>query len=266
MKWEPVKDLLRKRNIQQEYSLPHAHHQNLVERYVQTVNKAVSTIIHGQSFVKSNLWNYALFYVVDCQNTTPNVKTGNSTPNQLVTGIAHLDLERENLFSFGELVIVQNTDRTWKFDLKNDVAIYLGHPKGSVNGGIIYYPYVNKITSRANITPAKMSEEAFKRYFARRYEIKEQSTMGTLSDLLDGLQSESAEYEASRWSVRLCDEDEIPTNLQTPITLHEETNFIPPNMEDMMKYLPQGLQDSFKTLLNPTKPICQRHYLCQATR
>jgi hypothetical protein len=63
--------------------------------------------------------------VVDCQHATPNAKTGSSTPNKLVTGIAHLDLERENLFSFSELVIVQNT----------------------VNGGIVYYPYVNKIAS-----------------------------------------------------------------------------------------------------------------------
>jgi hypothetical protein len=82
--------------------------------------------------------------------------------------------------------------------------------------------------------------------------------MGVLSELFDGLQSEPDEYEASSWSVRLCDEDEIPTNLQTPITLYEETNLIPSNMKDMMKYLPQGLQDSFKTLLNPTKPIHQK--------
>jgi hypothetical protein len=56
-----------------------------------------------------------------------------------------------------------------------------------VNGGIVYYPYINKIASRADITSANISEEAFKQYFARRYEIKEQSTMGTLSELFDGL-------------------------------------------------------------------------------
>ena len=63
----------------------------------------------------------------------------------MVTGIKHLDLQRENLFSFGELVIVRNTEKTWKFDLKNDVALYLGHPKGTVNGGTVYYPFINKV-------------------------------------------------------------------------------------------------------------------------
>ncbi len=63
----------------------------------------------------------------------------------MVTGVKHLDLQRENLFSFGELVIVRNTEKTWKFDLKNDVALYLGHPKGTVNGGTVYYPFINKV-------------------------------------------------------------------------------------------------------------------------
>jgi hypothetical protein len=104
----------------------------------------VSTIIHSQSLLKANLWNYALFHVVDCHNSTPNAKTGNQTPNQLVTGINCLDLHRENLFSFGELVILRNNEKTWKFDVKNDIAVYLGHPKGSVNGGLVYYPSLTK--------------------------------------------------------------------------------------------------------------------------
>jgi hypothetical protein len=111
-----------------------------VERYVQTVVKAVSTIIHGQSLLKANLWDYALFYTVDHRNSTPNSKTGNKIPSQLVTGDKYVDLQCENSFSFREPVIVQNNDKNWKFDIKNDVAIYLGHPKGTVNGGMVYYP------------------------------------------------------------------------------------------------------------------------------
>jgi hypothetical protein len=109
MKWGPVKQLLENKGIQSEYSLPYAHYQNLVERYVQTITKAVSTIVHGQSLLKAILWNYALFYVVNCHNATPNTKTGHQTPNQLVTGTKYLDLQHEHFFSFGELVIVHNT-------------------------------------------------------------------------------------------------------------------------------------------------------------
>jgi hypothetical protein len=98
--------------------------------------------------------------------------TGRNTLTQLVIGNDHVDLERENLFSFGELVIVQNNDKNWKFDLKNDVAVYLGHPKGTINGGTVYYPYVNKIAEQTDLTPANIPEEACKQFFARHYEVK----------------------------------------------------------------------------------------------
>ncbi len=105
-----------------------------------------------------------------------NTKTGHQTPNQLVTRTKYLDLQHEHLFSFGELVIVRNTEKTWKFDVKNDVAIYLGHPKGTLNGGIVYYPYINKIAQRLDVSPANIPEEVYKQYFVRRYKVKEQST------------------------------------------------------------------------------------------
>ena len=140
------------------------YYQNLAERYVQTIVKAVSTNLHGQSLLKANLWDYALFYVISCKNSTPNSKTGRETPSQMVTGVKHFDLQRENLLSFGELVIVRNTEKTWKFDPKNDVALYLGHPKRTVNGGTVNYPFINKIAERADLTPANISEDVFKRH------------------------------------------------------------------------------------------------------
>jgi hypothetical protein len=76
MKWGPVKQLLESKGIQPQHSLPYAHYQNLAERYVQTIVKAVSTNLHGQSLLKANLWDYALFHVVNCKNSTPNSKTG----------------------------------------------------------------------------------------------------------------------------------------------------------------------------------------------
>jgi hypothetical protein len=42
------------------------------------------------------------------------------------------------------------------------VALYLGHPKGTVNGGAVYYPFNNKIAERADLTPANISEDVFK--------------------------------------------------------------------------------------------------------
>jgi hypothetical protein len=90
------------------------------------------------------------------------------------------------------------------------VAIYLGHPKGTVNGGTVYYPYINKIAQRSDITPANISEEVYKQYFARRYEVREQSTSKTLSELFENLECESNDPEAFRFRLKLLDEDEIP--------------------------------------------------------
>jgi hypothetical protein len=259
MKWGAVKQLLEKKGIASEYSLPYAHYQNLVERYVQTITKAVSTILHSQSLLKANLWNYALFHVVDCRNSTPNAKTGNQTPSQLVTGINCLDLHRENLFSFGELVIVRNNEKTWKFDVKNDIAIYLGHPKGSVNGGLVYYPFINKVAERTDITSANIPEEIFKQYFARRYEIKEQSTANVLSDLFENLTSEVDDNNAVRFTTRLLDEDEIPEDL-----LSEKVKGMPLEMSAMMKHLPSELQTSLNNLWAMTnqqnQPAVKRIY------
>jgi hypothetical protein len=83
MKWGPVKEFLGKRGIKPQYSLPYAHYQNIVERYVQTIVKEVSVTIHGQSFLKANLWDYALFHIVDHQNLMPNSKTGRNTVETL---------------------------------------------------------------------------------------------------------------------------------------------------------------------------------------
>ncbi len=38
VKWGPVKQVLESKGIQPQHSLPYAHYQNLVERYVQTIS------------------------------------------------------------------------------------------------------------------------------------------------------------------------------------------------------------------------------------
>jgi hypothetical protein len=249
MKWGPVKQLLESKGIQPQHSLPYAHYQNLVERYIQTIVKAVSTVLHGQSLLKAHLWDYALFYVINCRNSTPNSKTGRETPSQMVTGAKYLDLQRENLFTFGELVIVRNTEKTWKFDLKNDVALYLGHPRGTVNGGTVYYPFINKIAERADITPANIPEDIYKQYFSRRYEIREQSTSKTLSELFINLESEVGVDDAIRFSAKLMDEDEIPSEIRNQVNNKiSYTRSVPIEAVEMMKYLPQELRNSFEQL------------------
>jgi hypothetical protein len=195
------------------------------------------------------LWDYALFYVVNCKNSTPNSKTGRETPSQMVTGAKHFDLQRENLFSFGELVIVRSTEKTWKFDLKNDVTLYLGHPKGTVNGGTVYYPFISKIAERADLTPANISDDVIKRNFSTRYEIKELSTSKELSELFANLENEAGVDNAVHFSARLMDEDEVPSKIKEQV-VNKNASSVPSEAVEMMKHLPQELRDNFERLWN----------------
>ncbi len=65
------------------------------------------------------------------------------------------------------------------------------------------------------------------------------------------------DFEATRMSFRMYDEDEMPNDLTNPIILHKVKEHVPSHMQDMMKYLPQELQNTFKTLLTPTKQMRQ---------
>jgi len=165
----------------------------------------------------------------------------------MVTGVKHFDLQRKNLFSFGELIIVHSTKKIGKFDLKNDVALYLGHPKGTVNGGTVYYPFINKIAKRADLTPANISEDVFKRHFSTCYEIRELSTSKKLSELFENLENEVGVENAVRFSVRLMDEDEVPSEMKEKV-VSQNTSSIPTKAVEMMKHLPQELRDNLERL------------------
>jgi hypothetical protein len=54
------------------------------------------------------------------------------------------------------------------------------------------------------------------------------------------------------------DADEMPNDFANPVILHKVKDHVPSHMQDMMKYLPQELQNNFKTLLTPTKQMHQK--------
>jgi hypothetical protein len=54
--------------------------------------------------------------------------------------------------------------RKWKFDVRNDLAVYLGQPEGRVNGALVYYPFTGQILHRGDVTAITISEDAFQRF------------------------------------------------------------------------------------------------------
>ena len=129
------------------------------------------------------------------------------------------------------------------------MALYLCHPKGTVNGGTVYYPFIGKIAEQADLTPANISEDVFKWHFSTRYEIKELSTSKKLSELFANLENEVRVEDAVRFSVRLMDEDEVPSEMKEKL-VNKNTSSVPTEEVEMMKHLPQELHDNFERLWN----------------
>ena len=159
-----VQEYLKTQVVDRQFSLPYAHWQNLVERHVQTVVNVTTTVLHDQRLLGWSFWDYCLFYVITLLNNTPNSKTDGRTPKHAVTGIKATDLNREFLFPFGQPVAARIPQRTWRFDLKSELGIYLGVSEGSIGGGLVYYPSTRAITARADLVPLDITPEDFSRY------------------------------------------------------------------------------------------------------
>jgi hypothetical protein len=168
-----VATYLSNQGIKSEQSVPYAHYQNLVERYVQTTSKGVSALLHGQRFLKAEHWDKALFHYIDCRNRTPNSKCGNRSPHQVLTG-EQTNVEKQFQFAFGDLVSVRipDSNREWKFDLRHDIGIFVGQPYNSVDAGQVYFPYTGEVSVRTDLALLDIDEEAYSRYYSRRQEVR----------------------------------------------------------------------------------------------
>jgi hypothetical protein len=94
---EEVTKFLYQKGIDYSNSLPYAHHQNLVDRHVQTISKMQSAMMHSQRFLKASFWDYGLFHAVQIWNSTPNSKTGSSTPYMMFKGAKSIDFPEFDL-------------------------------------------------------------------------------------------------------------------------------------------------------------------------
>jgi hypothetical protein len=159
-----VASYLKSNAVNQQFSLPYAHYQNLVERHVQTIVNFVVAVLHDQQLLGDSFWDYCIFYVIVIKNNTPNTKTDGQTPLQMITGKAPVDLSREFPFAFGQPVAARVPKRTWRFDLKSELGIYLGVSEGSIGGGLVYYPSTKRIAARGDLVPLNIKPEEFKKY------------------------------------------------------------------------------------------------------
>ena len=209
-----------------ELSTPEAHYQNFVERYVLTITTFTSALLHGQDILQSKHWHWALFHAVACRNRTPNVKCSPSTPYEIITGMK-VNLTKTFQFVFGDLVAVHmpKDKRSWKFDLRWDVGVYIGQPEFSVEAALVYFPYKGQVLVRTDVARLDITDEAYRRYYSKRFDMhgNSKSTSTRIHQRLDEVQwdfsspldhdvNELSQQEAT--TTTLAEPEEIPAILR----------------------------------------------------
>ena len=210
-----------------EKSAPEADYQNFVERYVGTVIKAVAALLHGQHFLRAEHWHWALFHAINCKNRTPNKKSCPRSPHEIITG-QRVNLQKSFQFTFGDLIAVRlpKERRTWKFDLRWDVGIYIGQPDNIVDAGLIFYPFERSVKCRTDLVKLDISDEAYKMYYSRRHDIRDskESTTTRIGHLLA-----EGSWDITRMLNERTTQDAEPQALIAPLTEPEE---IPQELTD----------------------------------
>jgi len=161
-----------------QHSIPYCHWQNAVERDVQTVVAGTSVALHAQQWLNASCWDLAMLYFLDCRNRTPNKRNKDGrSPLQLITGEV-TDFESNLRFAFGDLLACATAGNTsaegksWKFDAKNELGIFIGTPSDSKRGVLVYWPQSQSISERFHCWKLDMSDTQFMQYYRRREEMR----------------------------------------------------------------------------------------------
>jgi len=169
-----VHSYLEEKFIDLNTSAPERHFQNSVERDMQTVIKGVAAVLHGQPFLRLDLWPAALLDFIEKKNRTPNKRCYPYSPYQIITKNS-TKLNNQFKFKFGEVVIVgiPKINRDSKFDIRNDIGIYIGQELGMVDTHRVYYPHTNSYHNRGSVSKLEATKEQLQEWFAKRIENKQ---------------------------------------------------------------------------------------------
>jgi hypothetical protein len=169
-----VESCMNLHNIVMETSSPYAHYQNGAERSVQTIIKGTSSVLHGQVWLRADLWNEVLRYYTHTRNHTPNAKCGSISPWKRITG-RDTDLSSSFRFAFGDLVAhgIPKELREWKFDVRNELGIYVGQPDFSVHSHRIYDPFKHRVYDRQSVHKLDISDLQYLKWYGMRQNMRE---------------------------------------------------------------------------------------------
>ena len=156
-----------------ETSAPYQQWQNAVERDIQTILGNVSATIHGQDFLRADIWGHALSHWTRLHNAVPH-SVLQDTPARIIDNSFHIDAHHQYRFAFGDILCfpLQDHERLWKFDVKNDIGFYSGDEDSTKGGSIVYMPYTHSFLVRGNGHRVLISDLQLLQWYSRRRDIR----------------------------------------------------------------------------------------------
>ena len=188
---DEVMEIFREHRIKRQSSVPYQHQQNSVERDVQTLSTSMAALMHDQHFLKADMWPFALDWIVDTHNRTPNSNTPRDTPMHIIAN-STLNFENSFSFCFGDIVGVGTSKehRLWKFDTRRDLGVYVGQPDGYVHGHLIYFPHDGSVKVRADVIKITASDEDIAKFYSIKSDFrKPQSSFQSLTKYVDWMKA-----------------------------------------------------------------------------
>ncbi len=156
-----------------ESSAPYQQWQNAVERDIQTLLANVSATIHSQDFLRADTWAHAVTHWRRLHNSVPHSSI-RETPARLIDPNFRIDAHTQFRHAFGDLLCfpLQDHERLWKFDVKNDIGFYMGDEDGVKGGSIVYMPYTHSTLVRGNGHRVLISDLQLLHWYSRRRDIR----------------------------------------------------------------------------------------------
>ena len=144
-----------------------------MERDIQTILSNVSATIHGQDFLRADIWSHALSHWTRLHNAVPHAVL-KDTPARIIDLTFYVDSHHQYRFAFGDLLCfpLQDHERLWKFDVKNDIGFYAGDEDSTKGGSVIYMPYTHNFLVRGNGHRVLISDLQLLQWYSRRRDIR----------------------------------------------------------------------------------------------
>lgn len=203
-----------------QHSIPYSQWQNRVERTIQDIVPGSSALLHSQPWLGASHWDLALLHQVMLHNVT--ACRHDQSPRETLTK-KRVDSRTSFKFAFGDFICVdiQEPEHAWRFDLKNEIAIYVGEPKGYKGGHLLFFPKKRTVLVRYHCTKLDISDTDILRYYDRRSDMQK-----------NRIDYDAIEHTIFDYCVGYDPDQEVvrPVPKYTPLFDHDETDLpsIPP--------------------------------------